>query len=113
MPQFACSTAAVSPAPELCTFCTAEGELAGVMIVDRQDGALVVAGLYVMEPFRRGRTAAALIQRTLQEAQRLCPPKTEVFVSAVTRESFALCDKLFRRTSATRKETELMSVYHV
>lgn len=111
LPDFADATTVKSPSAEISSFCAADGELAGVLLIEQQENALAVTGLYVLEPFRRGYTAAALIGKSVREAQKLCPPETEVSVSAISRESFALCDKLFRRGSTTTKETEFLSAF--
>lgn len=99
------------PVPQLCSFCVVDGTLSGVMLVDEWDGGLRVAGCYVLEPFRRGRTASLLIQHTLAAAQALYPPETPVETSAISRESFALCDKLLRRGRQAQKRTEFISRY--
>lgn len=111
LPDFVDASMVNYPSAAMSSFCAVDGVLTGILLVERQENALSVAGLYVLEPFRKGYTAAALIGRSVLEARKLCPLETEVFTSAINRESFALCDKLFRRSSTTHKETELLSVY--
>ena len=100
-----------SPQADLTSVCAVDGQLAGILLVDRQEQALCVAGLYVMEAHRKGFVTPALIANSIGSALALYPPETEVIVSAINRQSFALCDRLFRRNSTTHKETELLSVY--
>lgn len=111
LPAFADVTTLESPSAGVSTFCAVDGTLSGVLLVERKPAELAVAGLYVLEGYRRGRTAAALISRSIREARRLCPPETEVSASAINRDSFALCDKLFRRKGARGKETEFVSAF--
>ena len=111
LPEFADARQLKAPSAELTSFCAVDGALAGVLLVDRREDSLCVAGLYVGEGYRRGRTAAALISKTLREARELCPPETEVFTSAINRDSFSICDKLFQRSGTTYKETEFLSVF--
>lgn len=111
LPDFADARQMKAPSAEITSFCAVDGKLAGLMLVDRRDGGLYVAGLYVLDGYRRGRTAAALIGKSLCEARRLCPPETEVFTSTISREAFSICDKLFKRNSTTNRETELLSIY--
>ena len=101
-----------SPSPEMTTFCCVDGELTGIFLIDEREDGLCVAGLHVMEEHRKGRSAAAMIHRTLCEARGLYPPDTVVYASAINRDSFSLCDKLFQRGATTSKETELLSIYH-
>ena len=111
LPYFVDPESAKFPSAEMSCICAVHGEIAGVILIDRQEDTLFVSGLYVQESYRKGYAAVALISRCVREARRLCPPETEVFTSAINRESFAICDKLFRRNSTTHKETELLSVY--
>lgn len=95
----------------LSSFCAMRGELAGLLLVEERGMDLAVAGLYVAEGMRRGRTAAALMDKSLTEARRHRPPETEVWVSALNREAFALCDRLFGGRSAGRRETEMIAIW--
>ena len=71
-----------------------------------------LACLYVLPEFRSGRTAGALIARSLRAARALLPPETEVWASAIDRGAYSLCDKLLRPGGpAAVKETELCAVY--
>lgn len=111
LPRFIDARNLRSPSPEMSTFCCVDGKLAGILLIDVCEDGLCVAGFHVMEEHRKGRAAAAMIDRTICEANRLYPPETVVYTSAINRDSFALCDKLFQRGPTTSKETELLSVY--
>ena len=65
----------------------------------------------MLPEFRGGRTAAALIARTIRAARALLPPETEVWASAIDRGAYSLCDKLLRPGDRAVKETELCAVY--
>lgn len=111
MPDFADGEELERPWRELCSFCTINGALAGVLLIDRKGEGCHVAGLYVLPGFRGGRTAAALIARTIRASKELLPPETPVWTSAIDRNAYSMCDKLLRLGDRAEKETELCSVY--
>lgn len=111
LPDFANAEELESPWGELCSFCTVNGALAGVMLIDRKGEGCHVAGLYVLPGFRGGRTAATLIARSIQAAKALLPPETPVWTSAIDQNAYSMCDKLLRLGNRAEKETELCSVY--
>ena len=111
LPGFADAGRLERPWRELSSFCTVGGALSGWLLIDRRGEGCHLAGLYVQPEFRRGRTAAALIARSLQAARELLPPETEVWASAIDRNAFSLCDKLLRQGGRAVKETEFRLVY--
>ena len=82
-----------------------------VLLVDRLAGGYQIAGLYVLPPYRSGRTAAALLARTIEAAKAILPSDTQVWTSAIDRGGFSLCDKLLRQGRHAQKETEFYAVY--
>lgn len=111
LPDFADTRELEHPWEELCSFCTVNGALAGVFLIDRKEEGCHVAGLYVLPAFRRGRTAAALIARSIRAAKQTLPPTTPVWTSAIDRNAYSICEKLLRLGNRAEKETELCSVY--
>lgn len=111
LPDFADGEELERPWRELCSFCTINGALAGVLLIDRKEEGCHVAGLYVLPGFRGGRTTAALIARTIRASKELLPPETPVWTSAIDRNAYSMCDKLLRLGDRAEKETELCSVY--
>ena len=111
LPAFADARTLDRPWEELSSFCTVNGALAGVFLLDRRGEGCHIAGLYVLPGFRGGRTAAALIARTLRAARAILPPDTPVWTSAIHRNAYSMCDKLLRLGDRAEKETELCSVY--
>lgn len=111
LPEFADAGGLRRPWAELSSFCTVQGALSGVLLVDRKGEGCHLAGLYVLPPFRNGPTAAALMAGSLRAARALLPPDTPVWTSAIDRNAYSLCDKLLRLGSQARKETEFCSVY--
>ena len=96
---------------ELCSFCAVEGKLSGIFLIGRKADGICLEGLYVLPAFRGGRTAVALISRSIRAGKAILPPETEVWTSAISRESFSLCDKLLRLGSRAKKETEFSCIY--
>lgn len=111
LPSFATPERLKDPVPQLCGFCTVKGNLSGLLLVDRLAGGYQIAGLYVFPPYRSGRTAAALLARTIEAAKAILPGNTQVWTSAIDRGGFSLCDKLLRQGRNTQKETEFYAVY--
>lgn len=111
LPDFVDSDAVRCYSEAFSSVCVVNGELAGVLCIAQQENAICVAGLYVRASFRKGYTAAALISKSVREGMKVLPPETEIFTSAINRDSFSLCDKLFRRSNTTNKETEFLAVY--
>ena len=111
LPDFADMEELDRPWGDLSSFCTVDGVLSGWFFLDRRGEGCHLACLYVLPEFRSGRTAAALIARSLRAARELLPPETEVWASAIDRTAFSLCDKLLRLGDRAVKETELCSVY--
>lgn len=111
LPDFANMNGLTRPWGELSSFCTERGALSGALLIDHKGEGCHLAGLYVLPEFRGGRTAAALIARSIQAARALLPPETEVWASAIDRNAFSLCNKLLRRGDRAVKETELCAVY--
>lgn len=111
LPPFADVGEVDRPWGELCSFAAVNGELSGVFLIDRKGEGCHLAGLYVLPPFRHGRTAAALIARSLQTAKELLPPDTPVWTSAIDRNAYSICEKLLRLGDRAEKETEFCAVY--
>mgnify|MGYP005751646213 FL=1 len=111
LPDFSNMNGLTRPWGELSSFCTERGALSGALLIDHKGEGCHLAGLYVLPEFRGGRTAAALIARSIQAARALLPPETEVWASAIDRNAFSLCNKLLRRGNRAVKETELCAVY--
>lgn len=111
LPPFADAGELKGPWGELSSFSTVKGELSGLFLIDRKGEGCHLAGLYVLPGFRGGRTAAALIARSLQAAKELLPPDTPVWASAIDRNAYSLCEKLLRLGDRAEKETELCAVY--
>ena len=111
LPDFADAGALERPWEELSCFCTEKGTLSGIFLLDRKGEGCHLAGLYVLPGFRGGRTAAALIARTIRSAKELLPPETPVWTSAIDRNAYSMCDKLLRQGDRAEKETELSCVY--
>lgn len=112
LPDFAHMEALERPWPELSSFCTVDGQLSGLFLIDRKGEGCHLAGLYVLPEFRGGRTTAALLARSIRAAKASLPLETEVWTSAINRNAFSLCEKLLRLGSQSMKETEFCSVYH-
>ena len=72
---------------------------------------LIVMPLNVLPEFRGGRTAAALIARSIGAARTILPPETEVWASAIDRNAFSLCDRLLLWGNRAVRETEFCAVY--
>lgn len=111
LPGFADAEELVHPWGELSSFCTENGTLSGWFLIDHKGEGCHLAGLYVPPEFRGGRTAAALIARSIRAAKAMLPPETEVWTSAIDRNAFSLCDKLLRLGDGAVKETEFCAVY--
>ena len=111
LPAFADAGELKRPWGELSSFCTQGVALSGFLLIDHKGEGCHLAGLYVLPEYRGGRTAAALIARSIQEAKALLPPETEVWTSAIDRNAFSLCEKLLRLGDRAVKETEFRSVY--
>ena len=111
LPEFADMNRLTRPWEEFSSFCVEQDTLSGVFLVDHRGEGCHLAGLYVLPEFRGGRTAAALIARSIQAARAMLPPETEVWASAIDRNAFSLCDKLLLRGDRAVKETELCAVY--
>ncbi len=111
LPPFADARTMQAPWAELCSFCTVKEELSGVFLISRKKEGIHLEGLYVLPEYRRGRTAWALISRSLRAARAILPPETKVWTSAISRESFSLCDKLLRLGGRAEKETEFYCIY--
>ena len=111
LPDFADMNRLTRPWEALSSFCTERGALSGVFLIDCMGEGCHLAGMYVLPRFRGGRTAAALIARSIQAARATLPPETQVWASAIDRNAFSLCDKLLRQGSRAEKETELCAVY--
>ena len=111
LPDFADMEELDRPWGDLSSFCTVGGVLSGWFFLDRRGEGCHLACLYVLPEFRGGRTAAALIARSLRAARALLPPETEVWASAIDRGAYSLCDKLLRPGDRAVKETELCAVY--
>lgn len=112
LPGFAHMEELEQPWMELSSFCTVDGKLSGLFLIDRKGEGCHLAGLYVLPEFRGGRTTAALLARSIRTAKAILPPETEVWTSAIDRNAFSLCEKLLRLGSQSTKETEFCSVYH-
>ena len=50
-------------------------------------------------------------QNLWRAARAILPPETKVWTSAISRESFSLCDKLLRLGGRAEKETEFYCIY--
>ena len=111
LPAFADAGELKRPWGELSSFCTQGVALSGFLLIDHKGEGCHLAGLYVLPEYRGGRTAAALIARSIQAAKALLPPETEVWTSAIDRNAFSLCEKLLRLGDRAVKETEFRSVY--
>ena len=111
LPDFADARLLDRPWPELSSFCCEDGRLSGIFLIDRKGEGCHLAGLYVLPGFRGGRTAAALIGRSIRAAKALLPPETPVWTSAIDRNAYSMCDKLLRLGDRAEKETEFCSVY--
>lgn len=111
LPSFATPERLKDPDPQLCSFCTVKGSLSGLLLVDRLAGGYQIAGLYVLPSYRSGRTAAALLARTIEAAKAILPSDTQVWTSAIDRGGFSLCDKLLRQGRHAQKETEFYAIY--
>ena len=111
LPDFADTEYLTRPWKELSCFCTQDGALSGIFLIDRKGEGCHLAGLYILPGFRGGRTAAALISRSIQTAKALLPPETEVWTSAIDRNAFSLCSKLLFKGERAEKETEFRAVY--
>ena len=111
LPGFADAEELVHPWGELSSFCAENGTLSGWFLIDHKGEGCHLAGLYVLPEFRGGRTAAALIARSIRAAKAMLPPETEVWTSAIDRNAFSLCDKLLRLGDRAVKETEFCAVY--
>ena len=111
LPPFADAENLEHPWPELCSFSVSGGALSGILLVDRKGEGCHLAGMYVLPPYRGGTVSRALIARSLQTANALLPPETEVWTSTIDRRAFALCDELMRLGSQAVKETEFRAVY--
>lgn len=111
LPDYADEKELDRPWVELSSFCAEHGSLSGLFLIDRKGEGCHLAGLYVLPGFRGGRTAAALIDRSIRAAKAILPPETEVWTSAVDRNAYSMCDKLLRLGDRALKETEFVSVY--
>lgn len=111
LPSFATPERLRDPVPQLCSFCTVKGQLSGLLLVDRLAGGYQIAGLYVLPPYRSGRTAAALLARTIEAAKAILPGDAQVWTSAIDQGGYSLCDKLLRQGRNAQKETEFYAVY--
>lgn len=111
LPDFADAEELERPWGELSSFCAQGGVLSGWLLIDHKGEGCHLAGLYVLPEFRGGRTAAALIARSIRAAKAILPPETEVWTSAIDRNAFSLCDKLLRLGDRAVKETEFCAVY--
>lgn len=111
LPAFADARGLEGDWEELSCFCTENGGLSGLFLLEREEGACHLAGLYVLPASRGGWTAAALIAHSIRAAKAVLPPQTEVWASAIDRNAFSLCDKLLRGGAHAVKETEFSSVY--
>ena len=111
LPPFADAGELKGPWGELSSFATVKEELSGLFLIDRKGEGCHLAGLYVLPPFRHGRTAAALIARSLQATKKLLPPDTPVWASAIDRNAYSICEKLLRLGDRAEKETEFCAVY--
>lgn len=111
LPDFADMEKLERPWEELSCFCTEKGVLSGIFLLDYKGEGCHLAGLYILPGFRGGRTAAALIARTIRAAKALLPPETPVWTSAIDRNAYSMCDKLLRLGDRAEKETELSCVY--
>lgn len=111
LPGFANAEELVRPWGELTSFCTERGVLSGWFLIDHKGQGCHLAGLYVLPEYRGGRTAAALIARSIRAAKAILPPETEVWTSTIDRNAFSLCDKLLRLGDRAVKETEFCAVY--
>lgn len=98
------------PCLQTSVFCCVDGRLIGVLLVDKRDDALHVAGVHVQREFRWTRVAALMIQKAIQEAKTFYTPQTEVTVSTINKDAYALCEKLFPPASM-EKETEYLATY--
>lgn len=110
IPPFADSRDMEGLTPQLSSFCTASGQLAGVLLGQRTAEGLNLAGLWVRPSCRKGRTAALLIARSLSAARRAWPPDTWISTTAIDRTAFELALRFFRPEDGARRETELMAV---
>ena len=95
----------------LSSFCVEQDTLSGVFLIDHRGEGCHLAGLYVLPEFRGGRTAAALIARSIGAARTILPPETEVWASAIDRNAFSLCDRLLLWGNRAVRETEFCAVY--
>ena len=111
LPDFANMNGLTRPWGELSSFCTERGALSGALLIDHKGEGCHLAGLYVLPEFRGGRTAAALIARSIGAARAILPPETEVWASAIDRNAFSLCDRLLLWGNRAVRETEFCAVY--
>ena len=111
LPDFANMNGLTRPWGELSSFCTERGALSGALLIDHKGEGCHLAGLYVLPEFRGGRTAAALIARSIGAARTILPPETEVWASAIDRNAFSLCDRLLLWGNRAVRETEFCAVY--
>ena len=92
LPGFADMEELDRPWGDLSSFCTVDGALSGWFFLDRRGEGCHLACLYVLPEFRSGRTAAALIARSLgrpgrcSRRRRRCgpPPSTAAPIPCVT-----------------------------
>ena len=68
LPDYADEKELDRPWAELSSFCAEHGVLSGLFLIDRKGEGCHLAGLYVLPGFRGGRTAAALIDRSIRAA---------------------------------------------
>ena len=111
LPDFADRNRLTRPWGELSSFCVEQDTLSGVFLIDHRGEGCHLAGLYVLPEFRGGRTAAALIARSIGAARTILPPETEVWASAIDRNAFSLCDRLLLWGNRAVRETEFCAVY--
>ena len=111
LPDFADMNRLTRPWGELSSFCVEQDTLSGVFLIDHRGEGCHLAGLYVLPEFRGGRTAAALIARSIGAARTILPPETEVWASAIDRNAFSLCDRLLLWGNRAVRETEFCAVY--
>ena len=110
LPGYACLDELDDPSPELTMVYAAGEEPAGVFLVERKKEGLHIAGTNILEPYRGGGGAGAMIARAIRAARALYPPDTLVWTSTLNAQSFAMCSKLLLRGEGGIKETELLSV---
>lgn len=111
LPPFADASGLRDPSAEISAFCTVDGALAGVLLIDLREEGLHLAGVYVLEEYRHKGVLQVLADKALAEARALYPPETAVWTSTINRDSFAACDRMLRRGSAATHETEFLSVF--